>query len=48
MSRSEITPSDEGLLVRKRTSVPHPVDRMNGVLGGWSGDADDCIEIRAR
>ncbi len=51
----EITPTDEGLLVRKRTDVEHPVDRVYGILQrvGNPGipieDVDEYIEdIRGR
>ena len=44
----EITPTEEGLLIQKRTSARHPVDRVYGVLGR-SGSTDDYIEkIRGR
>lgn len=46
----EITPTDEGLLIRKRTTAEHPVDRIAGILeGSFEGKVDDYIEkIRGR
>ena len=50
----EITPTDEGLLLRKRTDVEHPVDRVSGILDGVEqpgipSDVDEYIEeIRGR
>ena len=49
----EITPTNNGLLIRKKTSVEHPVDRVYGILGsGTLGEGvsiDDYIEeIRGR
>ena len=49
----EITPTDNGLLIRKKTSVEHPVDRVYGILGsgalGEGVSIDDYIEeIRGR
>ena len=44
----EITPTDQGLLIRKKTAVEHPVDRVSGILDG-SFDIDEYIEdIRGR
>ena len=44
----EITPTEEGLLIRKRPVAEHPVDRVYGILGG-RGNTDDYIEeIRGR
>ena len=44
----EIAPTEEGLLIRKRTATRHPVDRVYAVLGA-SGNTDDYIEkIRGR
>ena len=44
----EIIPTEEGLLIQKRTSARHPVDRVYGVLGR-SGSTDDYIgKIRGR
>ena len=51
----EITPTDEGLLIRKRTGAEHPVDRVYGILdrsdtvGIPIDDVDEYIEeIRGR
>ena len=49
----EVTPTEEGLLIRKRADGQHPVDRVYGVLGkdalGKGVSVDDFIEeIRGR
>lgn len=45
----EITPTDQGLLIQKRTAALHPVDRVAGVLDGADFDIDEYIEeIRGR
>ncbi len=49
----EITPTDGGLLIRKRTDGIHPVDRIVGILGkdalGKGVSIDEYIEeIRGR
>ena len=49
----DITPTEQGLLIRKRSAAEHPVDRVYGILGsGALGDGisvDDYIdEIRGR
>ena len=49
----EISPTEKGLLIRKRTTAEHPVDRVYGILGGGAlGEGvsvDDYIEeIRGR
>ena len=44
----DITPTDEGLLIRRRPAEQHPVDRVYGILGR-RGNSDDYIEeIRGR
>ena len=44
----EITPTGEGLMIRKKTSSRHPVDELVGILQQPSS-ADDYIEdIRGR
>ena len=44
----EITPTYRGLLIHKRTTAEHPVDRVYAVLGK-TGSTDDYIEeIRGR
>ena len=44
----EISPTDRGLLIRKRTAAEHPVDRVYGILGrdalGEGVSIDDYIE----
>ena len=49
----EINPTDRGLLIRKRTTAEHAVDRVYGILGrdalGEGVSIDDYIEeIRGR
>lgn len=49
----EISPTDDGLLIQKRTAAKHPVDRVYGILGkgalGEGVSVDDYIEeIRGR
>ncbi len=49
----EISPTKQGLLIRKRTAAEHPVDRVHGILGrdalGEGVSVDDYIEeIRGR
>ncbi len=49
----EISPTVQGLLIRKRTAAEHPVDRVYGILDGDAlGEGvsvDDYIEeIRGR
>lgn len=44
----EITPTEHGLLIQKRTLTRHPVERVYGVLGR-RGSTDDYLEaIRGR
>ncbi len=44
----EITPTEQGLLIQKRTAARHPVDRVYAVLDR-SGNTDDYVEkIRGR
>jgi AbrB family looped-hinge helix DNA binding protein len=44
----EITPTERGLLIQKRTAARHPVERVYAVLGR-RGNTDDYIEkIRGR
>ena len=49
----DITPTEQGLLIRKRSAAEHPVDRVYGILGsgalGEGVSVDDYIdEIRGR
>lgn len=39
----EITATEQGLLIQKRTAARHPVDRVYAVLGR-RGSTDDYIE----
>ena len=44
----EITPTSKGLLIHKRTSAEHPVERVYAILGR-GGDTDEYLEeIRGR
>lgn len=44
----EITPTEDGLLIQKRSGAQHPVERVSGILDGV-GDVDHYIEeIRGR
>ena len=44
----EITPTEVGLLIQKRTAAKHPVERVSGILDG-TVDIDQYIEeIRGR
>ena len=44
----DISPTEQGLLIRKRTTAEHPVDRVYGILGrdalGEGVSVDDYIE----
>ena len=49
----EVTPTEKGLLIHKRTTAEHPIDRAYGILGkdalGEGVGVDDYIEeIRGR
>lgn len=51
----EITPTESGLLIQRRTADRHPVDRVYGILKGVrqpaaaSGSTDDYLdEVRGR
>lgn len=45
----DISATEQGLLIRKRTTALHPVDRAAGVLDGADFDVDEYIEqIRGR
>lgn len=44
----EITPTEQGLLIQKRTVAEHPVERISGILDS-SLNVDEYIEdIRGR
>ncbi|MDE0141719.1 MAG: AbrB/MazE/SpoVT family DNA-binding domain-containing protein [Caldilineaceae bacterium] len=38
----EITPTEKGLLIRKRPAGKHPVERVYGILNG--GNTDDYLD----
>ena len=45
----EISPTERGLLIRKRSAEGHPVDKVAGMLDGADFDVDQYIEeIRGR
>lgn len=45
----EITPTEDGLLIRKRAAEVHPVDRVAGILDGANFSVDEYMaEIRGR
>ncbi len=45
----EISPTDRGLFIRKRSAEEHPVDKVAGMLDGADFDVDQYIEeIRGR
>ena len=44
----EITPTDEGLMIRKKTSSRHPVDEVVGILSRPSSTDEYLEEIRGR
>ena len=45
----EVTPTEQGLLIKKSTGGQHPVDRVAGLLDGSYFDVDEYIEeIRGR
>ena len=45
----DISPTEHGLLIRKRAVALHPVDRVAGILDGVDFDIDEYIEeIRGR
>ena len=39
----EITPTEHGLLIQKRSAAQHPVERVSGILDG-AFDVDQYIE----
>ncbi len=44
----EITPTEHGLLIKKRSAAQHPVEKVSGILDGID-DVDQYIEeIRGR
>ena len=44
----EIVPIDTGLLIQKKTTAQHPVDRIYGILGVDRSTDDYLEEIRGR
>ena len=45
----DVSPTEQGLLIRKRAAALHPVDRVAGVLDGVDFDIDEYVEeIRGR
>ena len=46
----ELTPTEGGLLIHKRTVAQHPVERAYAILGDSDGDSTDGYveEIRGR
>lgn len=45
----EITPTDDGLLIRKQAANEHPIDRVSGILNGVEqpgipSEVDEYIE----
>ena len=45
----EVTPTESGLLIKKRGACKHPVDRVAGILDGADFDVDEYIEeVRGR
>ena len=43
-----ITPTEKGLLIQKRASTQHPVDRVYGILGTGRNTDEYIKEIRGR
>ena len=44
----EITPTERGLLIHKRTTAEHPVERVYTLLGRQGNTDDHLEEIRGR
>ena len=44
----EITPTEHGLLIQKRTAARHPVERVYAILGSGVSTDDYIEEIRGR
>lgn len=44
----EITPTEGGLLIRKRAAAQHPVDQVYGILAGFGGTDEYIEDIRGR
>ncbi len=44
----EITPTERGLLIQRRTAAEHPVERISGILDGALNVNEYIEEIRGR
>ncbi len=44
----ELTPTKDGILIRKRTGGEHPVDRVVGIIGTGGSTDEYMAEIRGR
>ena len=44
----EITPTEHGLLIQKRTAAKHPAERVSGILDGLVDVEQYIEEIRGR
>ncbi len=44
----KIIPTEQGLLIQKRTASKHPVDRVYGILGKGGSTEDYLEEVRGR
>ena len=44
----ELTPTRNGLLIRKRSTAQHPVERVYAILGNRGSTDDYLEEIRGR
>ena len=44
----EMTPTPKGILIRKRATTEHPVDRVHALLGKASNTDEYLKEIRGR
>ncbi len=44
----EVTPTEGGLLIRKRTAAQHPVERVYAILADEGGTDDYIEDIRGR
>lgn len=44
----EIVPVEQGLLIRKKAAVEHPVDRVSGILDGRFNVDEYLEEVRGR
>ncbi|MDE0374840.1 MAG: AbrB/MazE/SpoVT family DNA-binding domain-containing protein [bacterium] len=44
----ELTPTEQGILIHKRTAAPHPVERVYAILDRGKDTDDYMEEIRGR